>query len=189
MEKGEEEVESLEERKSLGDQNIETRERLMAASEKDEDKEAEETVELERIRFEEECHVKFTRELVLKGTDFRESVGVPELGEGAFLVIRPLTDSQFVEVQKVILGDMTISTLDRPAEKISGLIDREQRGKYLALSYALSIDSEEWTPEDIGQLPTGVPDKIYERLALISGFPRPPKPASLAEEEEEQPTG
>lgn len=35
MEKGEEDVESLEKPKSLGDQNIETRERLMAASEKD----------------------------------------------------------------------------------------------------------------------------------------------------------
>lgn len=189
MEKGKKELESLEEPKSLGDQNIETRERLRAAAEKDEGQEAEETGELQRIRFEEEYHTRFTKELVLKGTDFRESVGVPELGEGAFLVIRPLTDSQFVEVQKTILGDMTVSTLDRPVEKIGGLIDREQQGKYLALSYALSFDGEEWTPEDIGQLPTGVPDKLYERLALISGFPRPPKPELPAEEEEEAPTG
>ena len=172
----------MEESKSLVDQNIETRERLMAASEKDEEKEAEEKVERAQIDFEEEYHVRFTKKLVLKGIDHREQVGVHELGKGAFLVIRPITDAQFVEVQKVIIGDRTISTLDQAAESIGDLIDREQGGKYLALSFALSFDGEKWTPKDIGQLPSGVPDKLYRRLALISGFPMPPKPEVLAEE-------
>lgn len=148
--------------------------------------EEKETVQHERILFEDVCHVRYTRELVLKGTDFREQVGVPELGEGAFLIIRPLTDAQFVEIQKVMLGDMTISSLEKPVEKIGGFIDREQKGKYLALSFALSFDGEEWTPEDVGLLPTGVPDKLYRRLALISGFPMPPMPESPVAEE---PTG
>lgn len=185
MEKGEKEVrtmskeeKSMEEEKSLRERNIETRKRLMKAAEKTEGTEA---VQHERISFDEVCSVRYTKELVLKGTDFRESVGIPELGDGVFLVIRPLTDAQFVEVQKVILGDMTVTTLDKPTENIGSLIDREQTAKYLALSYALSFDGEEWTPEDIGHLPTGVPDKLYERLALISGFPRPPKPAAPVE--------
>ena len=172
------------EEKSLKDKNIETRERLMDAAQKDEKQEAKEEVQRTQIKFEDACHVRFTRELVLKGTDFRESVGVPELGEGAFLVIRPLTDAQFVEVQKAILGDMdmTASVLDLPTGKIGGLIDKEQKAKYLALSFALSFDGEEWAPEDIGKLPTGVPDKLYARLALISGFPRPAAPPSTKEE-------
>jgi len=190
-----EEEEKPKEEKSLGERNIETRKRLMEVADRTEGIDAEGAVERAQINFEDDCHVRFTKELVLRGTDFRESVGVPELGEGAFLVIRPITDAQFVEVQKTIIGDRTISSLDQAAESIGGLIDREQSGKYLALSYALSFDGEEWTPKEIGQLPSGVPDKLYRRLALISGFPMPPKPAPPVEEEpplkeeEEEPTG
>lgn len=169
--------------KSLEEQNIETRERLMAVAEKTEETDVVEEVQREHITFDEVYSVRYTRELVVKGTDFRESVEVSELGEGAFLVMRPLTDSQFVEVQRTMLGDLSISALDQPTEKITGFIDREQKGKYLALSYALSLDGDEWTPEDIGHLPTGVPDKLYGRLALISGFPRPPASGPTEEKE------
>lgn len=125
--------------------------------------------------------VRVTRERVLKGTGLREQVDILELGkeeeENTFFVMRPLTDGEFVEVQKTILGDISASSMDRDM-KATDLIDREQKGKYLALTYALSIDNEEWTLEEIGKLPTGVPDKLYNRLAEISGFPRPTKPLS-----------
>jgi len=132
--------------------------------------------------------VRVTRERVLKGTMLREQVDILELGkeeeEKTFFVMRPLTDGEFVEVQKAILGDVSASSMDRDM-KATDLIDREQKGKYLALTYALSIDNEEWTIEEIGKLPTGVPDKLYSRLAEISGFPRPTKP--LFPPKEEQP--
>jgi len=132
--------------------------------------------------------VRVTRERVLKGTGLREQVDIPELGddeEKTFFVMRPLTDGEFVRVQKTILGDVSARSLDQDL-KATDIVDREQKGKYLAVSIALSIDNEEWTPEEIGELPAGVPDKLYSRLAEISGFPRPTKPL-FPQKVEEQP--
>ena len=136
--------------------------------------------------------VRWTRELVLKGTGIREPVDFPAVDkpvnpededqETAFLIIRPLTDGEFVDVQRTILGDISTKSLEKEM-KASDLVEREQQGKYLAVSIALSIDGEEWTPEDIGLLPAGFPDTIYNRLAEISGFPRPTKPPSPNKEE------
>ena len=136
--------------------------------------------------------VRWTRERVLKGTELREQVDFPAIDkpvdptdediETGFLTIRPLTDGEFVDVQRTILGDISTKSLEQDM-KASDLVLREQQGKYLAVSIALSIDGEEWTPEEVGLLPTGFPAKLYTRLAEISGFPRPTKPPSQPLEE------
>lgn len=127
--------------------------------------------------------VRFTRLLVLEGKSHREQILVPELGAGAYVSMRPLTDSEFVEVQKIILGDLSANKLPELDQKIQDIVEREQRGKYLALSFALSVEGEQWTPEDVGALPPGVPDHLYSQLALMSGFPRPAEPSAERTEE------
>ena len=142
--------------------------------------EEKEVVQHKRIRFEDACRVRFTRELVLRGVQHRESVGVPELGEGAFLVIRPLTDGEFAEVQRVALVGLSISDtkhIDKIDESpVSEVVDREQKAKYVAVAYGLNCGEEKWAAEDVARLPVGVPDKIFQRLGEISGFlsPLPP---------------
>jgi len=123
--------------------------------------------------------MRVTKELVLKGVGHRESVPVPEFGEDAALVIRPLTDGEYFEVQRLMIGEATFEggTPEKFMEnsKIIDIMGRERDAKYLALSFALSIDDEGWKPEEIAKLPQGVPDRLWSRLATISGFPRAPK--------------
>lgn len=121
--------------------------------------------------------VRFTKQLVLEGIGHREQILVPELGEGAFLSMRPLTDSEFVQVQKSILGDMSASKISELDTTVNDIVEREKRGKYLALSISLSVEGDEWSPDDVGALPPGVPDTLYNTLAVISGFPRPLEPS------------
>lgn len=135
-------------------------------------------------RIEAMAKVRITRELVLEGKDHRSEVPVPEWGEEAFLMVRPITDGEFVKVQQTILRNMSASDLQEikgDAESpdlskikmdIVDLVDREKAGKYLAVSFGLSCDGEEWTAEAVGKLPPGVPDRIYNAVALASGFPR-----------------
>jgi hypothetical protein len=130
--------------------------------------------------------VRFTKALVLEGTKHREHILVPELGEGAYLTIRPLTDIEFIQVQKVILGDISAVNVAKLEATMTDIVEREANGKYFALSIALSVDGEEWTPEDVGNLPPGVPDILYNTLAVISGFPRP---LDLSVEEPEDENG
>jgi len=127
--------------------------------------------------------VRFTRELVLEGIHHREQILVPELGEGAFVSMRPLTDNEFVKVQKAILGDLTAAKVAELESSVQDLVEREQKGKYLAVSLSLSVEGDEWTPDDVGELPPGVPDMLYSALAVISGFPRP---LELSEKKEEE---
>lgn len=135
----------------------------------------------EKRRNEAMKRVRVTRERVLKGIGFRELVDVPELDEGenkAHFVIRPLTDNEFLEVQKAMLGDMSTETIGTDLTA-ADIIEAEKRSRYVALSYALSIDNEKWTPKQIGELPLGIPEKLYARVAEISGFPQPSTSASL----------
>lgn len=118
--------------------------------------------------------MRITKEMVLKGPRFREHVPVPELGEDAELVIRPLTDGEFAEIQQIIMADIPFAgadSLDKAELKITEVVEREKKAKYTALAFALSVDGESWTPEDVGNLPPGVPDRLYKRLSEISGFP------------------
>ena len=121
--------------------------------------------------------VRITRERILKGPSLRELVDVPELDkeEGkAHFVIRPLTDNEYFEMQKTVLGDLSRRSIEADDGLLAAqIVENEKSGRYLALSYALSIDKDKWTPGEVGRLPPGVPEKLFERLAEISGFPRP----------------
>jgi hypothetical protein len=123
-------------------------------------------------RVEAESLVRVTKQLVLEGVLHREQVLIPELGSGAYLTIRPLTDIEFTKMQSAILGDMKRTQISQIDMTAKDMVERERRGKYLAVSLGLSCDGDEWTSEDVGQLPPGVPDRIYNHLAVISGFPR-----------------
>jgi hypothetical protein len=123
-------------------------------------------------RVEAESLVRVTKQLVFEGILHREQVLVPELGPGAYLTIRPITDLEFVKVQQSILGDMKRTQISQIDMTAKDMVDRERRGKYLAVSLGLSCDDDEWSPDDVGQLPPGVPDRLYNHLAVISGFPR-----------------
>jgi len=117
--------------------------------------------------------VRVTRKLVLAGASHREMVPVPQLGEGAFLTMRPLVDNEFVQMQTTILRGIPTSRIQKLQTKTSSvdLIKRENEAKYQALALALSIDGQKWTPKDIGALPPGVPTALFNVLARISGFP------------------
>jgi hypothetical protein len=131
--------------------------------------------------------VRITKQLVLEGISHREQVLVPELGAGAFLTIRPLSDGEFTRFQQAILGDMRRGEISDINLTVKDMTEREQRGKYLAVSLGLSCDGEEWTAEDVGLLPPGVPDRIYNHIALISGFPRLAGPPSSGLESPSEP--
>lgn len=122
--------------------------------------------------------VRITRARILKGIAFREQFDTPELGEGTYIEMRPLTDNEFFEMQKAILGDMSRRSIDKDL-KAADIVEYEKRGKYLALSYALSINKEKWNLKEIGKMPPGLPEKLFNRLAEISGFPRPSTSESL----------
>jgi len=121
--------------------------------------------------------VRYTKQLVLEGVVHREEVPVPELGEDAHLIIRPLTDEEFTEVTRKLLEGASMTGFGVAGMELGDVVDREQRGTYHAVSIALSVDGDKWSPEDVGKLPVGVPKRIYEKLSQISGFPRPPTPA------------
>jgi hypothetical protein len=103
----------------------------------------------------------------------REQVPTPELGlgEDAFLTIRPLNGNEMQEVTKVLLGNMTKK--DTENMKLSAISFNEQQGKFTALSFALSVDGQAFTPEDVAKLPHAIIERAYSTLSEISGFMSP----------------
>jgi len=112
MEKGEEEVESLEKPKSLGDQNIETRERLMAAAEKDARAEYRDLAEARNL-FD-------VDEVLTDGLKARKLL-LPELGEDSFHVFYcPLNSVDRVQIMRIEdkNSDVQIDLRNRKAVQI-----------------------------------------------------------------------
>lgn len=134
---------------------------------------------------------RITRDMVLAGTELRHTVDTPHLGEDATMVIKPITDGQFMAIQALMFGDVTMSDRDAEPFKDKTMIEiaeTEKETRRMAVAFALTIDGEEWTPEDVSLLPPGTVDKLYSEVALISGFPAgprlPPEPSEDSEEEE-----
>ena len=68
------------------------------------------------------------------------------------------------EIIKQVQDDFNAGNID-----IARLQEQEREGTYLMVSYGLSHD-EKWTPEDVGKLPKGVPDKLADEIQEISEF-------------------
>jgi len=134
---------------------------------------------------------RITREMVLKGTELRQTVDIPNWGEDASMVIRPITDGEFMAVQKIMFGDVTMDDKDELFKDMTmaEIADKEKLVRRMAVAFALSIDGEQWTPEDVSLLPPGAVDKLYNEVAITSGFPAgprvQPKPSAKSEEPEE----
>jgi hypothetical protein len=117
--------------------------------------------------------VRITRETVIEGIKMREQVKAPELGlgEDAFIVIRPLSAEEMSKVTKTVLGDMTKKDVDN--KKLFEVYSNEQKSKFEALSLAMSIDGETYTPAEVSGLPHAVVERAYSVLSEISGFMSP----------------
>lgn len=118
---------------------------------------------------------RITKEMVLKGTELRHVVDIPQWGEEATLTVKPITDGQFMEIQAEMFEGIELG--DKDNEPFQGMTmtevsEREKKVRRKAVAFALSIDGEEWTPEDVALLPPGAVDALYNDVALISGFPK-----------------
>jgi len=53
---------------------------------------------------------------------------------------------------------------------IANLQKQERKGTYLVVAYGLSHGDGEWSPEDVGRLPRGIPDKLADEIRAISEY-------------------
>lgn len=111
-----------------------------------------------------------TKQMVLEGTSYRKAFLIPQLNN-LTVIIRPITDVEYGRIQDIILKGLTVQDVEN-IQDVTGVLERERLAKYTAVAYALSCDDEEWTAEDVGRLPQGIPEKLYEEVARISGFPQ-----------------
>lgn len=111
-----------------------------------------------------------TKQMVLEGTSYRKAFFIPQL-QNLTVFIRPITDTEYGRVQDIILTGLDVKDVEN-IQDVQGIVERERLAKYTAVAYALSCDGQEWTAEDVGNLPQGIPDKIYQEVAKISGFPQ-----------------
>lgn len=129
---------------------------------------------------------------VLKGVGKRDSVKT-SIGDA---VVRPLTDAEIDEVEGIAYEGLSAEAIDAlpklgklvkqaklQGKKIedldcSGLIPpadmlifrkNEARTCRVVAAYGLSCDGEEFTPEDVGKMPSGVPAKISEAVMKLTG--------------------
>jgi hypothetical protein len=127
---------------------------------------------------------RLTKEQVLQGTQRRETVEVDLDGVGASIVVRPITEGEAAQVRACALrglSDKAISLLPQMASgktTIEGMsaadLEAAQRneseGNILAAAFGMSCDGQTWTPEDVRQMPVGVPERIAAVVLRISGM-------------------
>ena len=131
------------------------------------------------------------KDILSTARDVEESNPIEALG-GETVKIRRLRDSEFNEIQRETLkginfNNSTLSSndfskmkgLSKEEEKrflqkmgvdidIEELTKREQNANYLACAYGLSCEGEEWTVEEIGDLPKGAPKEIADEVFRIT---------------------
>jgi len=125
-----------------------------------------------------------TKKLILEGLSHREEVTVPEY-PGLVFVLAPITDSEYTQVRvntmsAIDFNKLDLSTLQSEENRdedllklvnIDKMISDVDKAKYLALSFSLTRGmEEEWTPDDVGALKIGVPDKLYAILKEMCGI-------------------
>ena len=123
-----------------------------------------------------------TKKLILEGLSHRENITVEEYPELIF-VLAPITDSEYTQVRATTMSAIDFDKMDLPefeskedrdilkAVNVGKMIHNIDEAKYLALSFSLTRGmDEEWTPEDVGALKMGVPDKLYDVLDKMCGL-------------------
>jgi len=117
---------------------------------------------------------KITRAMVLQGTELRHVVDIPQWNKEATLTVKPITDGQFMEIQAKMFEGVELGEDNEPFKgmTMTEISQREKNVRRQAVAFALSIDGEEWAPEDVALLPPGAVDALYNDVALISGFPK-----------------
>ena len=130
--------------------------------------------------FEAKKMVRITRKMVVEGINHRRAFHVPLLGKDAVLIIRPISDVEYGQVQEMLLGKFDYEQLQNLDKKVDlnleMVLEAERKAKHQTVAFALSCDGEKWDADDVGKLPPGVVDPIYNHTAVISGF----RPASRA---------
>lgn len=116
------------------------------------------------------------------------------------MTIRPLSDKELSQVEAKMLGSVSIDAnklnggtaskfkklkkeglsnaqIAKQLKSIQGVsLDIQQfltdakEANYLKCSYGLTCDGNEWSIEDVGKLPKGVPDKISNEIDKLSDF-------------------
>ena len=129
---------------------------------------------------------KLTKEMILKGTNARDVIEIEEIG-GA-VTIRPLCDSELAEVRSVALRGLSpdvvrqlpkmqamakagkeIDDIGMGGDDLMQAQENDARGNLIAAAYGLSCDGEKWKPEEVGNLPPGVPEKIAKAVFKVTG--------------------
>lgn len=117
---------------------------------------------------------RITKQLVYEGLKRRIEVEVEEF-PGFVFVLAPLSDAEFSEYRAAALEGVDTSRFrgrsvdevaaDLDAIDLVRLVKASDRAKHLALAFSLSRGmGEDWRPEDVANLPAGVPDKLFARL-------------------------
>ena len=123
-----------------------------------------------------------TKKLILEGLTHREEVTVPEY-PGLLFVLAPITDSEYTQVRATTMSAIDFDKMDLPefeskedrdilkAINVGKMIHNIDEAQYQALSFSLSRGmKEKWTPDDVGQLKMGVPNKLYKVLDEMCGL-------------------
>ncbi len=132
--------------------------------------------------------MKLTKEAVMLGTKRRVDVPVPELVEGGTLTVRPMTEIEAAQYQSACIEGLPASIINA-APKLAKASTPEElqaaglswqdikaaqvcqaRATAVAASCGLSCDGVTWTPDEVGALPRGVPERIAARVLEISGM-------------------
>lgn len=130
--------------------------------------------------FEAKKMVRITRKMVVEGLSHRRAFHVPLLGKDRVMIIRPISDVEYGQVQEMLLSKFDyeqLKNLDKKVDlNLEKVLEAERNAKHQTVAFALSCDGETWDAEAVGKLPPGVVDPIYNHTAVISGF----RPASRA---------
>lgn len=123
--------------------------------------------------------MRVTKAMILAGNKYRHTVEVDGIGE---FVIRPLTQLEYECIQEISLDGIdaeTIGKLGKMAkggdvelapEAIKQAQRNEAKGNRMAVSIGLSCDGEQWSEEDVKQLPSNVFEELKNAVFAISGI-------------------
>lgn len=113
-----------------------------------------------------ERHIASLKEYVLAGLRYRE---IFEIYPGMDVELRPITDLEYGKVKAKVLEGLKKEDLAN-AEDLAKVLENNRQAKYIAVAFSLSCNGETWTPEEVSLLPPGIPDQMYNRVGIISGF-------------------
>jgi len=130
-----------------------------------------------------------TREMILKGRDYKEEYKCEEY-DGKVFFLRALTDGEASEVQQVIMRDLPMEMILKLQEaksenekikavsetgtvtSISGFLKSNNESNYLICSYGIvdNAGKQMFSVDDVKQFKIGVPAKIASEIKKISGM-------------------